>query len=261
VGLSGAGRWTLDVLTWRAFLGHTVVYCSGSVLARFAVGQPLSQKLMRGWCAGVVRQVGMRIESDGLERLQGPPRVLVSNHLSALDIPVIGSQLPIDYRWVAKSTLFRMPFLGWHLWASGHIPVDRRRLGNLDRMQAQVRDVLSVGGSVLFFAEGTRSRDGALQRFKNGAFATAVAESVPVQPIVVDGTEKLLVKGSIRFPEAPDRPVRLRVLDPVVPDAGEPGAVAEDLRDRVRAAMVDALDELRGGTGRAETPTLASPAG
>ncbi len=252
----GAARWLRDAASWRAFLGHTMLYTSSSVVARFVSGQPLSQVLMQGWCAGVARQVGMNIEAQGLERLQTAGAcVLVANHLSALDIPAIGSQLAIDYRWVAKSTLFKMPFLGWHLWASGHIPVDRRKAGNLERMQAMVRDVFETGGAVLFFAEGTRSRDGALQMFKNGAFATAVTEGVPVMPIVVDGTQRLLTKGSIRFPRGVDTRIRLRVLPAVeAPADGEFDARVDALRDQVRTTMVAALDDMRGEPGAAEKP-------
>lgn len=255
------GQTTRDVLSWRRFFGHTVVYCSTSVAARFVTGQKTSQRLMHGWCAGVVRQVGIDIVAEGLGRIEpGQPRVIVANHLSALDIPVIGTLLEaIDYRWVAKRSLFHMPFIGWHLWASGHIPVDRAKGGNLQRMQAQVRDVFAHGGSVLFFAEGTRSRDGALQRFKNGAFAVAVRENVPVQPLVLDGTERLMAKGSIAFPKAGEKRVRVRVLEPLAPSADDGRsfhARVADLRDRSRRVMVTALDQLRGTPGAAERPTV-----
>lgn len=261
--LAQIGQTTRDILSWRRFLAHTVVYCSTSVAARFTVGQTTSQKLMKGWCTGVVRQVGIDILAEGLERLvPGQPSVIVANHLSALDIPVIGAVMDIDYRWVAKRSLFFMPFIGWHLWASGHLSIDRKRAGNLERMQARVREVLDSGGSVVFFAEGTRSRDGALQKFKNGAFATAVNEGVPVVPLVVDGTERLLVKGSIAFPKAGEKKVRIRVLDALEPageGAGEFAARVVDLRRRTRQAMVAALDELRGGPGMAERATVAEP--
>lgn len=258
--LAQIGQTTRDVLSWRRFLAHTVVYCSTSVAARFTVGQKTSQKLMKGWCAGVVRQVGIDILAEGTERMvPGHPRVIVANHLSALDIPVIGAVMDIDYRWVAKRSLFFMPFIGWHLWASGHISIDRKRAGNLERMQARVRETFDEGGSVVFFAEGTRSRDGALQKFKNGAFATAVTEGVPVLPLVVDGTERLLTKGSIAFPTAGEKKVRLRVLDAIAPDPASSGEFAprvKSLRDRTRRAMVEALDEMRGGPGMAERPTV-----
>jgi 1-acyl-sn-glycerol-3-phosphate acyltransferase len=253
------GRTTRDVLSWRRFIAHTMFYCTSSTVSRFFVGKRFPQKLMREWCAGVVRQVGIVIDAEDLDLLpRDTPRVLVVNHLSALDIPVIGSQMTCDYRWVAKRSLFRMPFIGWHLWACGHIPVDRKRVGNLNRMNERIRDVLAEGGSVLFFAEGTRSRDGALGRFKNGAFATAVREGVPVVPIVIDGTERLLTKGSIAFPRGQQKVVRMRVLREIVPQAeGEFDDRVDDLRTRTRAAMVSVLDEWRGATGAAERPTLA----
>jgi 1-acyl-sn-glycerol-3-phosphate acyltransferase len=252
------GRTTKDVLSWRRFIAQTMFYCTSSTVSRFFVGKRLPQKLMRNWCAAVAREVGIVIEAEDLDLLPSDsPRVLVVNHLSALDIPVLGSQMTCDYRWVAKASLFRLPFIGWHLWACGHIPVDRKRAGNLNRMNERIRGVLAEGGSVLFFAEGTRSRDGALGRFKNGAFASAVREGVPVVPIVIDGTERLLTKGSIAFPRGQQKHVRMRVLPELAPTAeGEFDDRVDELRERTRAAMVKVLDDWRGAAGAAERPTL-----
>lgn len=248
---------TRTVLSWRRFIGRCLVYCPSSVVARALTGPKLPQSIMRRWCQSIVRDVGIDIEAEGLERIRGRPSVIVANHCSLLDIPVIGSLLDMDYRWVAKKQLFRVPLVGWHLWACGHIPVDRGKGGNLERMQRQIEQVLSEGGSVVFFAEGTRSSDGAMQRFRAGAFIAAVEAGVPVLPIVVDGTEQLLVKGSLQFPRATNKRVRVRVLDRVeAPAQGELRARAEQLRDRTRARMVEGLDALRGGPGRAEQPTL-----
>ncbi|MCA9653007.1 MAG: 1-acyl-sn-glycerol-3-phosphate acyltransferase, partial [Myxococcales bacterium] len=190
-----------------------MVWCSSSVVARALTGPKLSQTIMRKWCEGIVRDVGIEVVAEGLEKIAGSPSIIVANHASLLDIPVAGSLLgDIDYRWVAKKQLFRLPLVGWHLWACGHIAVDRKSGGNLERMQQQVEQVLAQGASVLFFPEGTRSPDGALEQFRAGAFACAVRAGVPVLPIVLDGTEKLLTKGSLQFPRGSNKRVRVRVL-------------------------------------------------
>ncbi|MCA9708008.1 MAG: 1-acyl-sn-glycerol-3-phosphate acyltransferase, partial [Myxococcales bacterium] len=236
------------VMSWRRFIGLCLVWCPSSVVTRALTGPKLPQTIMRRWCEGIVRDVGIEIVAEGLEKIAGRPSVIVANHCSLLDIPVLGSVLDIDYRWVAKRQLFRVPLVGWHLWACGHIAVDRAKGGNLSRMQEQIERVLEAGGSVVFFAEGTRSPDGALQPFRGGAFISAVAAGVPVLPIVLEGTEQLMVKGSLKFPRGSNKRVRVRVLDRIeAPPADDPRQRADALRDLTRARMVEALDALRGG--------------
>lgn len=245
---------TRTVLSWRRFIGLSLLWCPTSVVARALTGPRLPQAIMRRWCEGIVRDVGIDIVAEDLHKLAGPPSVIVANHASVLDIPVIGSLLgDLDYRWVAKKQLFSVPLVGWHLWACGHIPVDRARGGNLARMQERVEAVLGQGGSVVFFPEGTRSPDGALERFRGGAFISAAQAGVPVLPLVLDGTSSLMVKGSLELPRGTHRRVRVRVLDRIEPPtAGDVEERAELLRHEARRRMVTALDELRGGPGRAE---------
>lgn len=245
---------THTVLSWRRFIGLCLVWCPTSVMARTLTGPRVPQGIMKHWCEAIVRDVGIEIVAEGLHELAGGPAVIVANHASLLDVPVLGSLLgDLDYRWVAKRSLFRVPLVGWHLWACGHIPVDRGRGGNLSRVQDRVEEVLGHGGSVVFFPEGTRSPDGALQGFRSGAFIGAVQAGVPVLPIVLDGTHALMVKGSLAFPRGTQKRVRVRVLGRIeAPAVGDVTARAQALRDATRRAMVTALDELRGGPGRAE---------
>ena len=256
--LARVAEGTSTVLSWRRFVGLCLVYCPSSVVARAVTGPAIPQVIMRRWCEGIVRDVGIEVVAEGIEKIGRQPSVIVVNHASLLDVPVVGALLDIDYRWVAKSQLFKVPLVGWHLWACGHIAVDRKRRGNLERMQQQVEQVIADGGSVLFFPEGTRSPDGALRPFKAGAFVSAVAAGVPVLPIVLDGTERLMTKGSLQFPRGSNKRVRVRVLDRVqLPTGGgDPKERAGEFAERVRERMVEALDELRGGPGRAEQATV-----
>ena len=254
-------KWTTAVaeaVSWRGLLASTVGWCTTSVVGRVG-GEHVSQFATRRWSESVVRQLGIELVADGMEHVgQAVPAVIVANHCSQLDIPVLGAVLAdAEYRWVFKRELLRVPFVGWHLWAAGHIAVDRQRGGNFARMNAKIDDALARGLSVLFFPEGTRSKDGALRAFRGGAFKTAVRTGLPVLPVVLDGTEHLLQKGSIAFP-AGRKMVRVRVLPPVTRRAeGDDKARTKALQADVRAAMVAALDALRGAAGAAERPTLA----
>ncbi|MEX2574017.1 MAG: lysophospholipid acyltransferase family protein [Balneolaceae bacterium] len=140
------------------------------------------------------------------------PYVVVSNHLSNADIPVI-SNLPWEMKWVAKRELFAIPMIGWMMKLAGDIPVDRRAGGQKVRAFRQMLFYLRNNTSVIFFPEGTRSRSGKLNRFSRGAFELAIREQVPVLPLVIDGTHNCLPKNSWIFKK--NVHARLEVLEPI----------------------------------------------
>ena len=254
-----AAEWAAAVVSWRRLLGLTMGASTVSVLGRIG-GERVPQGVTRWWSDQVVRGLGIELVADGLDRAAAAaPCIIVANHCSQLDIPVVGAVLEIDYRWVAKKELFRLPFVGWHLTACGHIPVNRQKGGNFDRMIAQIDAVLERGLSVLFFPEGTRSQDGAMKSFRSGAFNVAVRTGVPVLPVVIDGTERLLEKGSIRYPGRGAKRVQVRVLEAIAPPEPAAGQRFEDrvaaLKKQTRDAMIATLDELRGAEGAALRPT------
>lgn len=247
---------------WRKFLVRTAAYCSVSVSARPFTGESFPQRLMRIYFEDVLRTLDIRVIADGVEKLHGAlPAMITVNHNSMLDIPCVGVLLDFDYKWVAKKEVFDVPFVGWHLKACGHIPVDRSRRDNAKKLERSLESAVARGGSILMFPEGTRSKDGRLQAFRKGAFVMAVRHGIPTLPIVLDGTDRLLEKGSLEFPgDQPSKIVRIKVMDPVPPPderEGDFDARVVLMRDRARAAMVAALDDIRGEAGAAERPTSA----
>lgn len=249
-------------LRWRGLLARTAAYCTTSVALRPFTGEAVPQRLMRRYFESALRQLRIKVVADGVEKVRiARPVILCVNHNSLLDIPCVGVMLDFDYKWVSKKDVFQIPFVGWHLKACGHLWVDRSRKDNLERLQREFSRVIADGASILMFPEGTRSQDGALQKFRSGAFATAVAENVPVVPIVLDGTERLLIKGSLNMAKGPERIVRLAVADPIPPPPKQEGSVERrvvTLRNAARAAMVAELDRIRGAPGAAEKPTIAA---
>src|SRR5262249_48730224 len=133
----------------------------------------LGHRCARAWAWLVLRTTGVRVEVDGLERID-PSKgyVLAANHQSIYDIPIIFTSLPMQLRIVAKASLGRIPFLGWHLARAGHLLVDRGNpgAGVLKRMARLVGEAHSL----IVFPEGTRSVDGEVARFKGGLFLLAV---------------------------------------------------------------------------------------
>jgi 1-acyl-sn-glycerol-3-phosphate acyltransferase len=147
----------------------------------------------RVWSWLILKTSGIRVRTEGLENLsKSGTLIFCVNHQSAMDIPALFVGLPVQFRFLAKRSLFKIPFLGWHLRRSGHIPVDRDRprqaLKSLDRAAKMIRE----GSSVVLFPEGRRSRDGQLGAFKAGSFYLAILAGVPIVPITLNGSRAVL---------------------------------------------------------------------
>ena len=211
------------VHTWGVFTANTVTWASLScALGLLGQRELVNRRIMRRWCAGICDGLGLQRELRGAHLLESVPQaVIVANHQSLTDIIVIGSFLRRDYRWLAKSSLFHVPLMGWHLRLAGHVPVHRGRDRARNRdLPARLRAVAEEGASLLFFPEGTRSEDGRLQPFRKGAFVAAVQTGLPVLPVVVRGTGHLMQKGNIDVARRGRPSCTVTVLPPLLPPEG-----------------------------------------
>jgi 1-acyl-sn-glycerol-3-phosphate acyltransferase len=187
------------------------------------------------------------VSVSGLERVKpGETYVFISNHQSIYDIPVIFASLPFQLRIIAKESLGRFPFLGWHLIRAGHLLVDRRnpdRSGILNRWRRLVSDQLSL----IIFPEGTRSADGRVGHFKAGSFLLALEAGLTIVPVTVCGTTHIMKKG--RLMTCPGH-VTLQVHEPVAtPRRESPSASdARELAARIES-IVRGPFERQHGTG------------
>ncbi|MCZ2156019.1 MAG: 1-acyl-sn-glycerol-3-phosphate acyltransferase [Bryobacterales bacterium] len=184
----------------------------------------------------------VQIEGPDPSTLKGP-FIIVSNHQSHTDIPVL-CRLPFDLKWVAKKELFSVPVVGWMFALSGEIAVDRTDTRAGAKALIQTGKYLENGFSVVFFPEGTRSEGRRLLRFQDGPFRIALKKRIPVLPVVVEGTGKLLPPKAILFTN--HKLFRVRMLPPVSTQEGE-WADAGALRDEVHRRMQSALDSLIAG--------------
>lgn len=190
------------------------------------------------WCHVLTWCVPVRVVVEGMENVD-PNRsfVVVANHQSQFDIPVIYGFCGLDLRWVMKAELRKVPFVAAGCRAIGHIFVDR---SNPEQARAAINQAvgrLRSGTGLLFFAEGTRSRSGRLLNFKKGAFRVALDQKMPVLPMTVVGTRDVMPADSIRI-----RPgtVRLRIHPPI--ETADMGlADLGRLRDRVRETIASGL--------------------
>ncbi|HQP92225.1 MAG TPA: lysophospholipid acyltransferase family protein [Candidatus Omnitrophota bacterium] len=140
-----------------------------------------------------------KLEVSGKENIDRKRKyVIVVNHQSLADIVLI-YQTKMQFKWVAKDVLFKIPFIGWCLSLAKHIKLERGNFGSIKRAYRAAGGWLRRGMSVLFFPEGTRSKTEEMGVFQNGAFKLAIQENVPILPIILCGTGTAIPKGSWIF--------------------------------------------------------------
>lgn len=175
-----------------------------------------------------------RIDAVGLENID-PSRtyVIVANHRSLADI-VVAYKSKMQFKWVAKESLFRVPFIGWNMYLAKHIKLERGSFSSIKKVYRQAAVWLRSGMSVLFFPEGTRSETDEMRDFQNGAFKLAIKEKVPVLPMLIQGSGDAIPKGSWIFTTRVTG--RLKVLPPIDTSGFLPSDFAR-LRDLTRSAL------------------------
>jgi 1-acyl-sn-glycerol-3-phosphate acyltransferase len=191
------------------------------------------------WARGLVRAANLEIDVRGAEHARaGEPFVVVSNHASHFDVPIVFCSIPGPLRMVAKKELFRIPVFGEAMQAAGFVRIDRanhrKARGSLD----QCIELLRGGTRVWIAPEGTRSRDGTLLPFKSGAFHLAIDAGVRILPVALHGTAEVLRRGEALVHDG--KTVRVTILPPVdAPSFGKARRV--ELTEHVRRSIAGAL--------------------
>lgn len=182
------------------------------------------------------------------------PHIFVLNHESMLDIACAFAALPVQLRFIAKHSLRLVPFLGWYMWLTGMVFVDRSRrdraISSLRKAGARIRE----GANILAFPEGTRSKSGWILPFKKGVFVVALESGVPIVPVAISGSGKVLPSGGFRIRGGT---VRMKVGTPI-PTAGRSREEREALLNEARDAVIRLHEEL-GGLGGVPLPASAPP--
>lgn len=177
-----------------------------------------------------------RFRTTGV-RIHDPrrPYIAVANHESFADIFLL-SHLPWEMKWLSKEAIFKIPFMGWMMRMAGDVAVRRGDANSRAQALADCRDRLEKGVSVMIMPEGTRSPDGTVQKFHDGAFRLAVETGCPILPIAVAGTRACLAKGSWIIGRA-------NAIARVLPPVETAGLTLDDvpaLRERVRQMIAEA---------------------
>src|SRR5690349_18516511 len=202
----------------------------------FARSGRFAHACARTWAWLILATTGVDVEIKGLERVpRAKPFLFISNHQSIYDIPVLFWYLPYQLRIIAKDSLGRFPVLGWHLARTGHVLVQRQNPGAT--VFKKVSALMRAGDSLIVFPEGTRSRDGVVGKFKGGIFLLAIEAGLPIVPVAIDGTRRVMRKGGLTTCPGD---VTVEVFDPI-DTAGLQADDARALADRVRRTIAAAI--------------------
>jgi 1-acyl-sn-glycerol-3-phosphate acyltransferase len=201
----------------------------------------VQHQISRIWSRMLLAVSGVKMQIEGLEKIDPHGAyVLVANHRSLMDTPVVLAHIPLQFRFLAKKGLFLIPILGTHLRRAGHLPVvkgDPR--ASLRSMSDAARIIRERGVSVLLFPEGGRSQDDTLLNFREGAAYIAIKAGVPAVPVAMIGTRNVLKMGSMQIMSGV---VKLRIGDPVDTSQltlKDRSALTETLRDKVGELLLN----------------------
>jgi 1-acyl-sn-glycerol-3-phosphate acyltransferase len=227
------------LFAWVVGLSTTLVVGMAVIfLSLFHSSGNLSHRVARFWGKIQVWTTGTKVTVLGLEHID--PRksyILVSNHQSFFDIFSLLGYLPIQFRWIAKAELFRIPILGWAMARTGYIRIERDSPKKAYRSMLQAAEKVRQGTSVLIFPEGTRSPDGNLQAFKKGVFIIALKSQAPILPITIRGTSSIMRKNDWRT-----YPGNVQIIiSPSIDTAGFTTEKEAELSEQVRNTLLHNL--------------------
>jgi 1-acyl-sn-glycerol-3-phosphate acyltransferase len=224
-----------SLLVWLVMVPATLGFGTLSVLSSLVDRRgKLAHACMVAWARLGLRVAGTTVRVAGLEHVgREAPQIFAANHQSLVDIMALAAHLPVQFGFVAKAELFKIPFLGWHMRRAGYIPIVRENPRLAARTLLEAADQVRAGTNILIFPEGTRSPDGTLLPFKVGGFLLAAKAGVPIVPVGIAGTRDVVPKKSLRVREC----ACALVIGAPIPTAGIKGEARAELMNQVREAI------------------------
>ncbi len=212
--LSWTARLSSNLIRSPLFFFFTGFFGCMSLLASCAERDGRWQhRIARQWARTSLWVTGAPVTVIGRENLL-PLAIYTSNHTSFMDTPVVFSSLPVQFRILAKQSLWKWPFIGWHLNRSGQIPVDEESgSGSIAGLNQAIR-ALKAGMPLFIFPEGGRTETGQLQAFMRGPAYISIRARVPVVPMALVGTYELLPMHTHHFRPRPVKLVIGKAIDP-----------------------------------------------
>jgi len=159
-----------------------------------------SNWVVRSWARSCLKAAGIKIELEGLDKIdRSKSYVYMQNHQGNFDILASVVAIPGTARFLAKAELFRIPVFAQGMRLVGMLEVDRGNSQQAKKTIIKAIDVVKSGVSVIIYPEGTRSRDGNIQKFKKGGFILAIDGQIPIMPMVISGSREIMSKKSLHL--------------------------------------------------------------
>jgi len=195
---------------------------------------PWIDRIIRVWARSLVRAAGIDLRTERMETVDRKQRyILVANHYSYFDIPVIIAAVPQPIRFMAKISLFKIPIFGWALGRAGFIPIDRKNRRTAVKSFDLAAERIRKGNTIVVFPEEGRSRNRQMRPFQRGGFLLALKSELPILPLAIDGTYDVFRVGATRITPAP---VTLKVGEPIA-TAGRSVREKEQLAEQSRGQI------------------------
>ncbi len=190
----------------------------------------------RFWSLLNIFLAGTRVKIRGKEKIdKGSNYIVMSNHQSLFDVWALIGKLPLQIRWIVKKEIRKVPFFGYALEKMGHIYIDRHDRKNAYMgLEAAVQKI-KKGTSIIIFPEGTRSKNGRLQRFRLGGATLAMRSGIHILPVTVNGGRFALPKGTLAL-----MPGKMEII---VGDPIDPCAFDENGKEELTAAVKSAIEK------------------
>ncbi len=200
--------WALGLAATLGWAIAAVVYAGLS-----ASSKQIHFRCAAPWSRALLRISGVRVYTEGIDQIEATTAyVYIPNHTSFFDIFSLLAYLPVDFKFILKEELMRLPILSWAMRKAGYISISRSSPARARKTLKGAIDMIKKGTSLVIFAEGTRSCDGALQPLKRGAFQLAMASGAPVVPVAITGSNEVMAKGSYKIRRGA---IRITVAKPI----------------------------------------------
>jgi 1-acyl-sn-glycerol-3-phosphate acyltransferase len=200
--------WALGLATTLGWAIAAVVYAALS-----ASSKQIHVRCAVPWSRALLRISGVRVYTEGIDQIESATAyVYIPNHMSFFDIFSLLAYLPVDFKFILKEELMRVPILNWGMRKAGYISISRSSPARARKTLKGAIDMIKKGTSLVIFAEGTRSKDGTLQPLKRGAFQLAMASGAPIVPVAIKGSNEVMAKGSYKIKKGA---IRITVAKPI----------------------------------------------
>jgi 1-acyl-sn-glycerol-3-phosphate acyltransferase len=197
----------------------------------------------RFWARSILFASRIQVTVKGTSHIDpSKSYIYMSNHQSNFDIPVLLAFLKVQFRWLAKAELFKIPLFGYAMKRAGYISIDRSNRRAAFASLKRAADSIRNGVSIIIFPEGTRSLDGNIRSFKKGGFALAVDSGVPIVPVILHGTRFIMPKERLQIKPGN---VLLEITEPI-DTANYTRKTKDDLLEKVRNRICEGFE--RGKT-------------